>query len=170
MLTVAEEINLSIKKKLFLYIEIDDIPNSNHYYVTLAVSDLDTERYHEVLYDYDEDQEKFEYNLRLSENVSLNEVINDTIPWADLWLDRSVFTDEMLSNTLCNQMLTYDIEGITDDVSSLRRQCSLLKVACYLSGSYWFKIDLTTNELARAFLQIDAFLNKDPVAKKRVFV
>jgi hypothetical protein len=169
LLSTADEISLLLKDQLFLYIEIDDIPNTDSYHIMLAISDVDTENYYEVLYNYD-DQNISEYYLRLPQNISLTRAINDTIPWANLWLDEFAVTDELLTDRIADEMSGYDLEDNAANICAQGRDCSLFELACYYSGSYWLKLSLKPNELTDAFLRINTFLNKELLIQTRIFI
>ncbi len=167
----TKEINLLIEKQLFLYVEIDHNPSCNNYYITLLVSDDESERFPEIIYTYDEENpNRFEYRFFLSEGQSLTESINDTIPWADLYVDGVVFTDEVLTNMIAEELLGFGQDEWIQDISKLREKNSSIQLACYLTGSYSFRVELKGNHLSHAFLHIDPFLNKEPIVKTRVFI
>ncbi|AOM80479.1 DUF4365 domain-containing protein [Pedobacter steynii] len=172
LLTSREQTNQLLKKKqLSLYIEIDSIPYSNEYHITLLVCDEDWGIYPGVFYGLDNEQANiFEYSFRLLNGGSLTEAVNDTLPWADLFVDGANATDGLLTSLLADEILSYDQEEFVEEVSELRARNAFLEMACYLSGSSIQKLELKANELTSAFFQMDAFLNKEPIVKTLVYL
>jgi hypothetical protein len=135
------------------------------------VSDDESERFPEIIYTYDdENPNRFEYRFFLSEGQSLTEAINDTLPWADLYDDGFAFTDEVLTNLIAEELLGFGQDEWIQDVSKLREKNSIIQLACYLTGSYSFRVELKSNHLSHAFLNIDPFLNNEPIVKTRVLI
>lgn len=167
--TSVEEIKLLLSKPLFLYVEIEYVSKTNDYFITLLVSDEDSENYVEMFYLVDDNANRFEYHFHLLKNKSLAEAINDTLPWADLFINDFNFKDEILTTEIANDILAFGQEEFIQDVIELSRKNYFLELACYLTGSYCFRLELKANQLTHAFLQIDTFLNKEPVVKLCVY-
>lgn len=169
--TSRDEIKLLIDGHLYLYIEISASNNLDEYYISLLLTDKDSNNYPELFYCYDEDTlNQFEYSFHLLKGKSLEEAIKDTLPWADLLLDGARFTDELLTNSISEEILSYDQQDFFEDVIELKRKNDFFRLACYLVDSYTFKLDLKANELAYAFLKIDSFLHKEPIVKQRIYL
>lgn len=169
----TDEIKLLINDQLFMHIEIDSIPKTHCYYVTLILSNEDSEDPIEIFYGYDnEAANRSEYRFFLLADMSLTEAINDTIPWADLYIEGAVFADQTLTGIIADEILQhdYDQNDIIQDICELRKKNSTLQLACYLTGSYLFKAQLRPNQLSYAFLNIDYFLKKEPIVKTRIFI
>lgn len=167
--TSRNEINLLLNKELFLYVEIDYC-SKHEKYITLIVTDKDTNNHIELIYDYgDENPNRFEYGFIISKGGSLDEAIKDTIPWADLLLDGSHFTDNLLIESISLEILSYEQEDFCQDIVELKNANDLFGLACYLADGYCFKLQLKANELAFAFLKIDLFLDKELSVKQRMF-
>lgn len=166
-----EEIKLMAKRRLFLYIEIDDVPNSDVCHITLLVTDDDNTSFPEILYSGGNDNSnQFEYSFRLSKNTSLKEAINDTIPWADLLIENVDFTDEILATKIADEILSYDQDEFIQDILKLREKKNFFALACYLSGSYCFQLELRANKLTYAFMDMEVFLEKEPIVKTRLYI
>lgn len=101
-----EQIRLLLERKqLYLYIEIDNVPRSDEYHITLIGMAEDCDSYPEVFYNWDfEDPNRFEHNFFTITGQSLKEAINDTIPWADLFINGREFTDEILTREIANDI------------------------------------------------------------------
>jgi hypothetical protein len=112
----------------------------------------------------------FEYGFELSKNCSLKEAINDTIPWADLHVGNVDFTDEILAIKIADEILSFTHEEFMQDVLELKEKKSFFLLACYLSGSYCFQLELKANKLTYAFLEMEAFLDKEPIVKTRFYI
>jgi hypothetical protein len=165
------EIKVLIENRLFLYIEIDGIPYSDNYYVTLVLTDEDCEGYMELIYNYcDKNPHRFEHNFIIQNNKSLKEAINDTLPWARLSLEGVTFFDEMLTEQISREILEFDQDDFFQDVLELKANNSFLQLACYLSGSSCFRLELSANNLAHNFLALNEFLIKEPIVKQRIFI
>lgn len=167
-----EQIMLLLKRKqLYLYIEIDGVPRSDEYHITLVATDEDCDSYPEVFYNWDfGDPNRFEYNFFMIIGQSLKEALNDTIPWADLFIDGREFTDEILTTEIVNNILSFGQEEFVQDVVELSAKGSFLELACYLTDSYCFKLELKANELTHAFLLADSFLSKEPIVRNRLYL
>jgi len=167
-----DQIRLLLKRKqLYLYVEIDGIPGSDEYHITLVAMDEDCNSYPEVFYNWDfDDPNRFEYNFYTVIGQSLKEGLNDTLPWADLFIDGGEFTDELLMKRIVGDALSFGQEEFIQDVARLVEKNSFLELACYLRDSYYFKLELKANQLSQAFLQMDAFLNKEPIVKNRLYL
>lgn len=167
-----EQIRLLLERKqLYLYIEIDNVPRSDEYHITLVGMAEDCDRYPEVFYNWDfEDPSRFEHNFFTIMGQSLKEALNDTIPWADLFINGREFTDEILMREISNDILSCGQEEFVQDVAELADRGAFLELACYLTDSYYFKLELRANELSQAFLFVDAFLNKEPIVKNRMYL
>ncbi|GAA4738285.1 DUF4365 domain-containing protein [Flavisolibacter ginsenosidimutans] len=169
--TSIEEIRLLISETLFLYIEIDGIPNSNDYHITLLLTDENCENHVEIIYRYeDENSNRFDYFFYLSKETSLKEAINDILPWADLFIDGVAFSDELLTETILSEILSLNQEEFTQDVLEFKEKNLFLSLATYLCNSYYFKLELKANDLAYTFLSINDFLSKEPVVRQRIFL
>lgn len=169
--TSRDEIELLINKHLYLYIEISLSNNLNEYYISLLLTDQDCSNYPQLLYYYNEDNSnRFEYSFHLSIERSLEEAIKDTLPWTDLLLNGTSFTDELLTESISEKILSYNQQDFFQDVMDLRKENNFLKLASYLTDSYSFKLDLKANDLTYAFLKIDSFLNKEPIVKQRIYL
>lgn len=169
--TSRNEIELLIDQHLYLYIQISSSNNFNEYYISLLLTDKDCYNYNQLFYCYDDDNaNRFEYSFYLSKEKSLEEAIKDTLPWADLLLDEESFTDNLLTKFISEEILSYNEQDFFQDVMDLKKENDFLKLACYLTDSYSFKLDLKANELTFAFLKIDAFLNKEPIVKQRIWL
>jgi len=57
----------------------------------------------------------------------------------------SGFTDELLTSVLADDILSFDQEDFVEDVSKFRAQNSFLELACYLTGSSFFQLELKAN-------------------------
>ena len=166
-----EEINLLIKKQLFLYVEIDSIPKSDDYHITLLLADENCENASKIIYrHYDDSPNRFYYHFYLSKDKSLKEAINDTLPWADLFIDEVDFFDEVLTEQMANEILRFDQDEFIQDVLELKGKNLFLTLACYLTGSCCFRLELKANDLAYNFLAINEFLSKEPIVKPRIFI
>ena len=166
-----DEVKLLTKRRLFLYIEIDDIPNSDSCHITLLVTDDDFTNFPEIVYNGGIDNlNQFEYSFQLSKNKSLKEAINDTIPWADLFIDNLDFTDEILATKIADEILGVTQEEFIQDILELRNKKNFFLLACYLSGSYCFKLELKVNKLTYAFLVMEALLDKEPSVRTRLYI
>lgn len=169
--TSIDEIKLLINQHLYLYIEISASNNSSEYYISLLVIDKGCDNYPELFYCYYEDNpNRFEYNFVISKEASLEVAIKDTLPWADLLLDGEKFTDELLTKSISEEILSYNQQDFIQDVLELKKKNDFLRLACYLTDCYYFKLELKANELTFAFLKIDSFLNKEPIVKQRIFL
>jgi hypothetical protein len=169
--TSIEKIRLVIERELFLYVEISSIPNSEDYYIILLISDENRENCFEIINDYgDENPNRFEYQFCLSKGKSLKEGINDTLPWADLFINKEYFFDEMLTEQISNEILGLQQEDFIQDVLELKGKNLFLSLACYVADSYCFRLELKANDLAYNFLAIDKFLSKEPVVKQMLFI
>ncbi len=171
LLMSNDEIKLLVKQPLFLYIEIDDIPNSSYYHITLLVCDENCDNSLEIIYRYDDiNPNRFEYMFYLLEGNSLKEAITDTIPWADLFLDDIDFTDNLLTKYIISETLDSNNLEFEQDIVELKDRNAFLKLACYSSGLYGFKLEVKANKLASAFLALEAFFNKEPSVKQRIYL
>jgi hypothetical protein len=171
MRTSVDEIKLLTKRPLFLYIEIDAIPGTGDYHIALLVSDNAAESFPEILYSGDDGKSnRFEYYFHLFRDKCLTEAINDTLPWADVWIDGKPFADELLKTHLAEQMAAYFPDEKNEEASESAENYSLLELACSLSGTCCLHLELKPNKLSYAFLQVADFLNKEPVVKTRVYI
>lgn len=169
--TSRDEIKLLIDQHLHLYIEISLSNNFGEYYVSLLLTDQDCNNYSQLIYNYDDDNlNRFEYSFCLSKERSLEEAIKDTLPWADLFLDGASFTDELLTKSIAEEILSYNQQDFFQDVKEFKKENDFFRLACYLADCYSFKLDLKANELTFAFLKIDSFLNKEPIVKQRLYL
>ncbi|PSK89892.1 DUF4365 domain-containing protein [Taibaiella chishuiensis] len=166
----AEAIESAMRVKLFAYVEIDGIPNSDDYYISLVLTDEENRNYAELIYNSPDTPNTYSYHFLISNEKSLKAAIADFLPWADIFLDGVAFTDEVLTEYLANIILGIGNEDFQNDVEDLIRENSFLKLACYLTGSFTFRLDIKANELAKAFLVINNFLSKEPIVKQRVFL
>jgi len=161
-----DEIKLLITTPLFLYIEIDEIPNSNSCNITLLVTNDGYTSFPEIIYTGDNDNaNRFEYRFELSKDSSLQQAISDTIPWADFLFGNEDFTDEILATTIADEILSFNHEEFGQDVLELKKQNNFFLLACYLTGSYCFRLELKANNLTYAFLAMDPFLEKEPIVR-----
>lgn len=164
-----DEITLLENGPLYLYVEIDDIPGTGNYHVTLVVSDDAAERFPETLYSNNDNPNRFEYYLILRYDQSLAEAFRDTLPWADVRNGGS-FSDKDLSAGLAANIIRYMPDEVEDDVTGLTSKYTALELACWLSGNCCFRFELQANPLTSAFLQLGAYLDKEPTVKPRLFV
>lgn len=169
--TSLDKVKLLTTRQLFLYVEIDDIPNTGSCYITLLVTDDGCTSFPEMIYSgVNDDSNRFEYGFELSKNSSLKEAITDTIPWADLLIDNVDFTDEILVTKIADEILSFNQEDFIQDILELREENSFFNLACYLSSSYCFRLELKTNKLTYAFIEMEAFLEKEPIVKTRLYI
>jgi len=98
----------------------------------------------------------------------LQQAISDTIPWADSLFGNEEFTDEILVTTIADEILSFNQEEFSQDILELRKQHNFFLLACYLTGSYCFRLELKANNLTYAFLEIEPFLEKEPLVRTRV--
>ncbi|MEQ7799634.1 DUF4365 domain-containing protein [Pedobacter sp. ASV1-7] len=168
--TSLEEVKLLLRQKqLFLYVKIEETSRFDDYHITLVVIDADSENYPELFYNWDfDDPNRFEYYFHLLNGKSLTEAIYDILPWAEVLTNGVTFTDEVLTVDIANDLLSFEQEEFIQDVTKLKRRKFFLDLACYLSGSYSFKLELKPNQLTHAIFEINAFLNKEPVVKTRI--
>lgn len=161
---------MSIEKKTFLYVEIDNIPNSENFHVSLVLTDEDNDSWAATIYNYDENPNRFEYHFYLSDGQSIKEAIGDLLPWADIYLSEAEFTDKALTEQLVNGALRFSQEDFVQGVQELKKNNSFLLLACYLADSSCFKLGLKANILAHNFLVVNDFLEKEPVVKQTKFL
>ncbi|MGN6395803.1 MAG: DUF4365 domain-containing protein [Mucilaginibacter sp.] len=164
-----EKIILLQNGPLYLYVEIDDIPRTGDYHVTLVVSDDAAERFPESIYSHNDNPNRFEYYLILHYDQSLSEAFQDTLPWAEV-TNGGIFSDEDLANRLAANIIRYMPDQVDDDVAGLTSKYSALELACWLSGNCCFRFELKANQLTSAFLQLSDYLDREPIVKPRLFV
>ncbi|MEO3407906.1 DUF4365 domain-containing protein [Mucilaginibacter sp. CAU 1740] len=164
-----DEIKLLITTPLFLYIEIDEIPGSNSCNITLLVTDDGHTSFPEIIYTGNNNNaNRFEYRFKLSKDSSLRQALSDTIPWADFFFGNEDFTDEILATTIADEISSFNQDEFSQDVLELRKQNIFFHLVCYLTGSYCFRLDLKANNLTYAFLEMERFLEKEPIVRTRV--
>jgi len=169
LLTSIEIIKLVMNTQLFLYIEIDGAPSIDTYYIALVITSEDDDCM-QVIHTYNNPFNRYEYHFRISGEQSLKAVIKDTFPWIDLYLEDVEFTDEILIEQIANKFSAwFKEEDLKKEIAELKEANSLLRLSCYFADCYTFRLDLKINELAKAFLIISDFLNKEPITRHRVF-
>jgi hypothetical protein len=165
------EIEILIKTKLFLYVEIESASNPYDYYISLLLTDEDCDDKAEIFYRlYDGNPNRYFYHYFLLKDKSLKESINDTLPWIDLFIGEVDFSDELLTKQISDEILSFNQEDFKNDVLQMKKENSFLSLACYLTGFYNFRLEVKPNELADSFQIINDFLNKEPVVKQRIFL
>jgi len=169
--TSTDEIKLLIDQKLFLYVTISYSSFFNGHHISLLTTDENCDNYFELIYRYDDDNpNRFEYSFHLLKGKSLERAIKDILPWVDLLLDNTSFTDELLTKSIASEILGFDQPEFIQDVLELHERNDFLGLACYLTDSYSFKLGLKANELSYTFLTIESFLNKEPIVKQRIYL
>lgn len=166
-------IKLLIQKDLFLYVEIDSIPYSKDYHISLVLTDEDNNSLPTIIHSHDENPNLYKYHFYLSEGKSIKEGINDMLPWANLFLDKLEFSDIALTEQLAEIALRCGTDNSDEDVQKvleLKRDNSFLALACYLADSSCFRLKLKANALAHNFLAVNDFLEKEPTVKQTMFL
>ncbi|MFD2742892.1 MULTISPECIES: DUF4365 domain-containing protein [Sphingobacterium] len=166
-----KEVKALVKKDQYLYVEIESSHFFQSYSVTLIISDENCNNPAEVVHRlYEYNSYRFEYRFLISKDNSLKEAINDTLPWADLFLADEEFSDKLLIQAIFKEILNFHVGEFNTDIIKLKDSDDLFKLATYLADSYAFQIKLKPNQLGYAFLELENFLNKDPIVKQRVFI
>jgi len=92
------------------------------------------------------------------------------LPWADLFLGETKFSDEALTEQITDEILNFGQEEFVPDDLRFKKENSLLDLACYLTGSSHFALNIKANDLAFNFLEVNKFLSKEPVVKQTIFL
>lgn len=164
-------IRSSISTKMFLYGEIDSIAGSDDYHISLVITDEASDNCIEIIHSYDDDNvNRYDCHFYISKGQSLKEAINDTLPWADLFLGEVEFSDKALTEQMTDEILNLGQEEFVSDVLRLKEENSFLNLACYLTGSFCFALNIKANNLAFNFLEVSKFLSKEPVVKQTIFL
>ncbi|MCD6010703.1 MAG: hypothetical protein K0Q79_565 [Flavipsychrobacter sp.] len=164
----TEIINRIVQQQLFLYTEIESIPGSNDYHISLVITQEEDENCAKVIYGYNDDAHY--YSLLLSDDNNIAEGISDVIPWADLYYNDRKFVDEMLIETIANDIMSFSEPELTEEILQLKEHKYCLAMACCLCGNYCFRLELKANNFALNFLMINEYLEKDTVTKQRIFI
>ena len=152
------------KYKHFLYIEISECNLTTNYQVSILITKEDDEYITKI---FNCSSEHF-YTFYLSENKSLVEGINDTIPWVDLFQNGVPFTDEIFSKNVIT-----DIEEFTSawKISpNFLKNNYLYNIPFDMIGEYYFKLEAKPNKLAFNFLSLNHFLKKESDVEQRFFI
>ena len=165
-----DAIRSSINTKMFLYGEIDRISGSDEYHISLVITDEVSDNCIKIIHSYDDNVNRYDCHFYLSKGQSLKEAINDTLPWADLFLGEAEFSDEALTEHMTDEILNLGQEEFVPDVLRFKKENSFLDLACYLTGSYCFALNIKANDLAFNFLEVNKFLSKEPVVKQTIFL
>lgn len=170
-----DPIRLLLKKQLSLYVEIDSIPNSQDYHISLLLTDQDTDNWPEVIHSYGSSPNRHEYHFYLSRGKSLKEAITDMLPWADVFLNGTEFSDKALTELLTNEILRLNLEDLShedfvQEILALHKSNSFLILACYLTDSSYIRLEIKINALAHIFLEINNFLEKKPTVQQTMFL
>lgn len=170
LLASIDAIRSSISTKMFLYGEIDSIPGSDDYHISLVITDEVSDNSIEIIHSYNDKGNRYDCHFYISKGQSLKEAINDTLPWADLFLGETEFSDKALIEQMTNEILNIGQEEFVSDVLRFKNENSFLDLACYLAGSSCFALNIKANALAFNFLEVNKFLSKEPVVKQTIFL
>jgi len=169
--TSIEEVALLVRQKLFLYVEIDDIPNSDYYNISLLITDENSDNCPEIIHRYwDENPSRFYYSFCLPKDSSFKEGLTDILPWGNLYYNEQKFSDGIFIDEVVKDIVSFGIQESSYEVLKLKRQKKYLALACFLAGNYSFKLELKANSLAYNFLTLNEFFNKEPIFKERIFI
>ncbi|WP_435132299.1 DUF4365 domain-containing protein [Formosa sp. A9] len=162
--SASELIKSVIRQKHFLYIELSECHWVDNYQVSVLITQVDDENiakvYHCSFQCY--------YSFYLPVTKSIVEGIKDIIPWVNLICNDIPFTDEFfLENVIADRKEFMKVLGIN---KGLLDETLIYSMACQMTGEYYFKLEVSPNELAFNFLALNEFLNKEPKVEQRLFL
>ena len=158
--SVSELIKVVLKQKHFLYIELSDCHWTDDFLVSILITQEDDDNIPYIL----NCGFQYHFSFYLQDKKSIVSGIKDTIPWINLIYGDLPFTDEIFYKNVITSYKEYEEYFRIDD------QMSIYSIACHMTGDYYFKLDVSPNELAYNFLALNEFLTKEPEVEQRFFL
>lgn len=147
-------------QKLYLYVELEEYKQK--YNVGLTITDEFDDYCEKLIYNHDSTNlNRWQYFYSLSCNDDLIDSIKEKVSWANIYLDNNIFDNNSLRNLVYEFVGSVDDKEIVDEVNYLKKHNKFLKIACLLTGNFFFMLEIEINELSNSFLFLNSYLSKN---------
>ncbi|MCL6294353.1 DUF4365 domain-containing protein [Jejuia spongiicola] len=155
-----EAMKIATTRKCFLYIQLSENYYTKDYHVEILMSPEDDDFIAKVFHKLFHSNFEVFYSFHLKNNNSLTDGIKETIPWVDLFYKGVPFSDEIFQKNVITD--TNEFSKTWRIKPDLTDEKSIYAIACEMTGDYYFKLEVSPNELASNFIAINEFLTKKP--------
>ena len=154
-----EAMRTASTRKYFLYILISENYYTKDYHVEILMSPEDDDYIAKVFHKLFHSDFEIFYSFLLKKDGSITDGIKEVIPWVDLFYKQVPFSDSIFSKNVIADINEFEEAGNLK--TNISNKESIYNIACQMTGEYYFKIEVSPNDLATNFLRVNDFLTKE---------